>query len=123
MRTVLPLRQVNGPRHTGVCAGLRAIAAGCIVFAVFASLLPRAVFAQTGAPEPASLSNEEKTVRVPGISRAPQLADFENMEASAGVADMVKVSNFTQQRPSDGECRALNHPKLVLVIFQLSRSC
>jgi hypothetical protein len=56
------------------------------------------------------VANVEKTVRVPGISRAPQLADFENMEASAGGADMVKVSNFTQQRPSNGECRALNHP-------------
>ena len=46
---------------------------------------------------------EAPSVRIPKVQRAPVLEDFLGMEAGNGMAgQMVKVSGFVQQEPSDG---------------------
>ena len=74
---------------------------GFLLIALAAIRLPT-VSAQSNSLVPSHTLAEPKSVSVPRLSRAPQLADFEGMKPSGVALDMAKVSGFTQQNPSDG---------------------
>ncbi|HLJ27369.1 MAG TPA: DUF5916 domain-containing protein [Candidatus Angelobacter sp.] len=46
------------------------------------------------------IQSAKRTVQIPFIARPPKMEEFESMEASR--SDMVKVSGFIQQNPTDG---------------------
>jgi hypothetical protein len=49
-----------------------------------------------------TLCAQEKPVRIPRVSQAPRLEDFEHMRPQGAGEALVKVSGFTQNKPSDG---------------------
>lgn len=51
-----------------------------------------------------NLTAETSTLNIPRLKTAPKLADFEGMEPASDLArHMLKVGNFTQKEPHDGE--------------------
>ena len=71
---------------------------GCILTAALCvlALSPTSAFARS--------KDEALTVHVPRVERAPALEDFLGMEPANGMgAQMVKVTDFVQQEPTDGD--------------------
>ena len=43
------------------------------------------------------------SIKVPRVSQAPRLEDFENMAPQGGAAELQRVTDFIQNQPSDGK--------------------
>jgi hypothetical protein len=74
----------------------------CCVWAVFAAVIP-VVSAQRSAIITREAVGSTVSLQVPHLTREPKLEDFANMELSPAVADMLKVDQFWQHDPKDGE--------------------
>ncbi|HET9363832.1 MAG TPA: carbohydrate binding family 9 domain-containing protein, partial [Candidatus Angelobacter sp.] len=72
-----------------------------MVIALAASLSAQQRGPKLAVPNLAATTN---TLHIPRLKTAPKLADFEGMEPASDLArHMLKVGNFTQKEPRDGE--------------------
>ena len=87
----------------GVLRKWRRILPGCALIALSFTVTSFGQAAGNTPSHGALLPGTPATIKIPRVTQAPKLEDFEGMAANGAAAQLQKVTNFIQNQPSDGK--------------------
>src|ERR1700720_4504058 len=87
----------------GVLRKWRRILPGCAVIALSFTVTSFGQAASDTSARGAIFPGTPATIKIPRVTQAPKLEDFEGMVANGAAAQLQKVTNFIQNQPSDGK--------------------